>query len=306
MARATLTANTVLIAVDWNDRWEYTVRHGVAQARALGASLHIVHVCEPMHWLLRRVMDADSIDEQRAHRRSLSEENLRRAVALADGLSVTTETREGKPTVQVLAAVTATEAGLLVLGTDGPRDAASILLGGTTERLLRLSPIRVYIAWPGPPTPIKHVIVPTGLGPSGARAVEVGLGCINSADGTLTALHMVALPSVMRAYSGNVLALRAQIETRARAELDAHVQTFRTTEDDAQVTAVLETNLETVPAEQSIANRARAESADLICFALGGRRLDPGLLIGSVSQRLIRVLPCSLLALPDVWVAAQS
>lgn len=306
MARATLTATTVLVAVDWNDRWEYTVRHGVAQARALGAKLHIVHVCEPMHWLLRRVMDSESIEEQRTHRRALSEENLERAVALADGLHVTTETREGKPTVQVLEAVTATAAGLLVLGTDGPRDAASILLGGTTERLLRLSPIPVYIAWPGPPAPIKHVIVPTGLGPSGTTAVEVGLGCLEGTEGTLTALHMVALPSVMRAYSGDVLALRAQIETRARAELDAHVKTFRTTEGDGRVTAALETNLETVPAEQSIANRARAEGAELICFALGGRRLDHGLIIGSVSQRLIRVLPCSLLALPDVWVSAQS
>ena len=85
----------------------------------------------------------------------------------------------------------------------------------STNKLYNSSPMAEHFMLPGPPAPIKHVIVPTGLGPSGTTAVEVGLGCLEGTEGTLTALHMVALPSVMRAYSGDVLALRAQIETRA-------------------------------------------------------------------------------------------
>jgi nucleotide-binding universal stress UspA family protein len=305
MPRATLTADTVLVVVDWNDRWEHTVRHAVGCAQDLNARLHILHVCESMHWLLRRVMDDASAAAQQAHQRALSEEHLTRAAALADGVEVTTETRHGKPAVEVLQAVADTSAGMLVLGTDGPRDAASILLGGTTERLLRLSSVPVYIAWPGPRKIIKHVIVPTGLGPSGARAAEVALGCIRGSEGRVSPLHMIGLPSVMRAYSGDVLALRAELEAHARRELETHVRTIRRDAGDAKITAILETNLETVPAEKTIATQARAEEADLICFALGGRRLSHGLMIGSVSQRLLRVLPCSLLALPDAWISAQ-
>lgn len=304
MARATLTANTVLVAVDWNNRWECTVRHAAARAEALGAALHIVHVIEPPNWLLRRVLDAATLESQNTNDRALAEEHLASARAVAPHVTVTTEVREGKPTTELLAALEATGADLLVLGTDG-RDATSILLGGMTERMLRLSPVPVYIANASAPDPVHDVVVPTGLGPSGRKAIEVALGMVEGFSGKVTALHLVALPSVMRAYSGDVLAVREKIETAALEELLAHVASVNTVEGDSPVVPALETNLETVAAEQTIAARAREHDAQLICLALGGRRFDTGLFIGGVPQRLVRVLPCSLLALPDAWLAAR-
>lgn len=116
---------------------------------------------------------------------------------------------------------------------------------------------------------------------------------------------MVALPSVMRAYSGDVLALRAKLVERAQAELEEHVQEVQVG-PEVRLDALLETDLDRVPVEQAIAQAARDRQAQLVCLALGGRRLDHGLLIGSVSQRLLRVLPCSLLALPDRWVSDRA
>ena len=60
---------------------------------------------------------------------------------------------------------------------------------------------------------------------------------------------------------------------------------------------------EVKPAADSILDEARESGADLICFALGGRGLGPGMLIGRVSEKVVRNAPCCVLALPDAWVA---
>lgn len=299
-----LDTRLVLAAVDFTDEdWQETVAHAAHHARSRGVGVHLVHVLPKTGWLLRKVMDEDSIEAHEAEQLAAAERRLGEASASlqAQGIPASREVRRGKPAPQILQSIGATGAGLLVIGVGQPSTTA-MLIGGTADRLLRTSPVPVLIRGPKPPSTLRHILVPTGMGPSGQAAVERAAHLVKEkADGKVTALHMVALPGVMRAYSGDVLKLRADLEAHARKELEAHVAKV----GSDQVEAVLQSNLETVSADQTILAEARARKVDLICLALGGRGLTSGPVIGRVSHRVIRALPCPLLALPDRWIDGQ-
>jgi len=300
-----LDTRLVIAAIDFTDEdWAETVAHAAHHARTRGVGVHLVHVVPKTPWLLRKVLDDSSVealqdDQHAAARRRLAEtcERLKQT-----DLPASYEIRSGKPANQVLAAIETTGAGLLVIGVGQP-SATAMLIGGTADRLLRTSPIPVLIRGPKPPADVQHILVPTALGPSGAAAVERATHLVSQVEGgTVSALHMVALPGVMRAYSGDVVKLRAALEEQARKELDAHVAPI----GSDRVQTVLRCDLETRSADQTILAEARERKVDLICLALGGRTLRNGPLIGRVSHRVIRALPCPLLALPDRWIDASS
>jgi nucleotide-binding universal stress UspA family protein len=216
-----------------------------------------------------------------------------------DGVICTTEVRVGKPAVQVLTAMKEQGADMLIIGSGTPSGAA-LFIGGTADRLLRLCQVPVYVAGHRPPTDIRRVLIPTGLGPGGAHALKVSAGF----DAKLVALHMIALPGVMRAYAGDIARLREAMTKQASKEFDAHVQSLQAN-IDSPIEQILRTNLEMTKADKTILSVAREQEVDLICFALGGRGLTAGLLIGRVSEKVIRALPCPLLALPDRWIEAR-
>lgn len=296
----------VLAALDFDrDDWRRTVAHGARQARRRGGRLHLVHVLAPLPWLLARVLDEDSLQAQRDARRQRAEALLAEAAGLAGGVPVSDALRRGKPAVEILDEIGKQQAELLVIDVGSPRT-TELLVGGTADRLLRLSPVPIWVTGPHPPGPVHRVLVPTGLGPSGQFAVQTGVGLVEpGGEGGVTALHMVALPGVLRAYSGDVTRLRAALEAEARGQLDAHLAPIRVPQDGPALEGRLVANLETTPAESTILNHARDRSVDLICLALGGRKLPAGPVLGRVSERVIRSLPCPLLALPDRWVDAQ-
>lgn len=300
-----LPVSVVLAAVNFQEaNWENTVRHAGQRAAAHGARLHLVNVIEGPHWLTRKVMDTGALEDYLRNLREGARERLVSASALIDGgIEVTSEVRSGKPSVEILAAVEEQGADLIVTGMHTP-SAAKMVMGSTSDRLLRVSPVPVFVAGPKAPKKIERIVTPTGLGPSGAFALRTALERVDG-EGEVKALYMVALPSVMNAYSGDVLKLRRDIEAAAREEFESHVAEIEVPEGKKPIVRKLLANLEVKPAADSIIDEARESDADLVCFALGGRGLGPGMLIGRVSERVVRNAPCSVLALPEGWMSKQ-
>ncbi|MFK7927343.1 MAG: universal stress protein [Myxococcota bacterium] len=296
-----LDAGLVLVAVDFTDEdWRQTVAHGAHHAQTRGVGVHLVNVVPKTAWLLRRVMDEASLNAHEAELQIGATRRLAEACEsiVAQGIDATSEVRTGKPGAEILAAVKGNKAGLLVIGVGSPSTAA-MLIGGTADRLLRTCPVPVLVRGPKAPGPLRRILVPTGMGPSGSAALDRAAHLVSETEGgTVFALHMVALPGVMRAYSGDVLKLRAQMEAHAHAELKSHVEAV----GSDRIEPVLRTNNESLAADQTILREARERDVDLICLALGGRSLTSGPVIGRVSDRVIRALPCALLALPDSWI----
>lgn len=299
MSAHRLQADRMVAAVDFGDDWENMLAHAAMLARRRDSELHLVHVLQPPSWLMARVLDERDLEAHRKDQEEVALRRLQHANAGLSGVRVRTSIRFGKPSVEVVGAVEQDRAGLLVLGTGEPSGSA-VLLGGTADRLLRVSSVPVYVCGPRPPEPCEKILVPTALGPGGRAALQVALDTVRP-GGTVYALHMVALPSVMRSFSGDVMSLRRKLAAGAEEEFRAHLAQVQVP-DGVRLEPILRTNLEVVPADRTIVKEARELGVQLICLALGGRGLGHGLLIGRVSEKVIRALPCALLALPDVWV----
>ena len=299
-----LATERIVAAVDFSDDWENMVAHAAHLARLRGSggapgSVHLVHVIQPPNWLMGQVLGTHDLE---AHQQELEESASRRLDAVVNNLGeleARASVMTGKPSVETLAAIERDEAGVLVLGMAEPTGTS---LGSNADRLFRVSPVPVYAVGPRPPEEIRSVLVPTALGPGGATAISVALDLV-APGGTVYPLYMAALPAVMRGWQGNVMELRQQMTHRAEEELRRHVASIPVPEGK-HVEPILRTNLEQVTAERTIVKEARERGVQLICLALGGRELPPGMLIGRVSEKVIRSLPCSLLALPDAWVDA--
>ena len=297
-----LDTRLAIAAVDFTDEgWQDTIAHAAHHARTREVGVHLVHAVQKTPWLLRKVLDDDSVTSLENEQRQSAERRLSDACATLKegGVEASFEVRTGKPSTEILGAVTKKDAGLLVIGRGTTTSATAMLVGGTADRLLRASPIPVLVRGPNAPADIRHILVPTGLGPSGSQALARAAKLVDPEQGgTVSAMHMVSLPGIMRAYSGDVNKLRAAVEAQARQELEAHVSAIGA----AHVSPVLRPIQESQTPDQLILAYARAHEVDLICLALGGRAFTTGPMIGRVSQRVIRALPCPLLALPDAWI----
>jgi nucleotide-binding universal stress UspA family protein len=297
MSEVVLSASRVVVAVDFAEDWGTALAHGAALAARASASLVALHVSPAPNWLLGQVLGDRDLE---AHRAATEQDARQRISAHLQTLGVEGEivVRTGRPSADAIDALQALQGTALVVGMGDPVGSA-LSLSANGDRLFRLSPVPVLVAGPKPPGPWRRVLVPTALGPAGETAVRTAFKFVEP-GGTVHPLYMVALPSTLRTYTGDVMAIRQRMETEAKRAFDAHLAKIPAP-PGVSVEPLLRTNLEQVPADKTIVREARERGVDLITFALGGKELPAGMLVGRVSEKVVRALPCPLLALPDRW-----
>ncbi len=293
-----LSTDRVVVAVDFTEDWGNALAHGVALAARGGRPLLAIHVAPAPNWLLGRVLGDREIE---AHRLATEQEARERIAARlsalgAAGAEISVST--GRPSADVVHGLQAAGATVLVVGMGEPMGSA-LSLSANGDRLFRVSSVPVLVAGPRPPTPWRRILVPTALGPAGDTAVRNALALVEP-GGTVLPLYMVALPSTLRSYPGDVMEVRVRMEEAARQSFDEHLARIPVPAG-VTVEPLLRTNLEQVPADKTILREAREREVDAITFALGGKELPAGMLVGRVSEKVVRSLPCPLLALPDRW-----
>jgi nucleotide-binding universal stress UspA family protein len=109
-------------------------------------------------------------------------------------------------------------------------------------------------------------------------------------DGKLVVVHSNEKFSG-RASGYSVLADEEELEAKIRLQ----VEELRTEGFDATFTLVSGASAE---AAHSIADVAGREEADVIVVGTRGHRPMAGVLVGSVTQRLLHIAPCPVLAVP--------
>ncbi|QLG28667.1 universal stress protein [Halorarum halophilum] len=133
----------ILVGTDGSRDAEAAVTHAIDLARQVGATLHAVYVVDT-----RTEYDNDIVDPETV-RRTLTEEG-KAALAAIERQSgpetpVVTEIREGAPSEELLEYVDTNGIDLVVLGAQGRSAFKTILLGSTTEALLRADEVPVLV-----------------------------------------------------------------------------------------------------------------------------------------------------------------
>lgn len=139
----------ILAAVDESPQAAAALDLAIELARAVGASLTVVHAIDP-HLIATAGAEAAAgnaveieLDDLQAAGKDLLETAVARGKAA--GLDVTSFLRDGPAAATIVDTARRSECDLIVIGTHGRRGVARMVLGSCAERVLRDSPVPVLV-----------------------------------------------------------------------------------------------------------------------------------------------------------------
>jgi nucleotide-binding universal stress UspA family protein len=200
---------------------------------------------------------------------------------------------------EILAQADRLRADLIVLGTHGRSGFDRLLLGSTTERVLRRAkvPVLTVPAAEGARAtvrpPFTRIICAVDFSESSTVVLDHALAIARAGSGRVTVVHVVELLPV--AYEPMVTPpfdatqFRAAVEKAAHAQLQALVPAGLRDVCQLQVTSAAR-------AFEGILGTATDWDADLIVIGVHGRNALDRLLFGSTAERVVRRATCPVLS----------
>ncbi|MDZ7700829.1 MAG: universal stress protein [Halobacteriales archaeon] len=133
----------ILVATDGSDTADRAVNHAIELVRQSGAELHAVYVIETRTGYDNAIVDPDIV------RKNLREEGEAALNAIESkigpDMSVVTSILEGIPPEKLLEYVDEHGIDLVVMGAKGRSAFKTVLLGSTTERIIRADSVPVLV-----------------------------------------------------------------------------------------------------------------------------------------------------------------
>ena len=268
-------SKTVLVATDDSPCARGAAAHATALAAALGGRVEALSVVDPAEFGGSAAGAAPELVERRAARaHEEADAAVERAAdgARAAGVPVETTVTEGRVRAALDERLAAGDVDLVAVGTHGRTGLDRYLLGSVAAHLVRTSSVPVLVAHgeePSLPT-YETVVVPTDGSRHAARAAALAAEVAGADDGVVHALH---------AADGRPSDPVADVLARAEAAGVDGVEAIR---DGAPIRVIEDYVDET--------------GADLVVMGTHGRTGLDRRLVGSVTERAVRVLDAPVLS----------
>jgi nucleotide-binding universal stress UspA family protein len=279
----------IMVATDFSERSDRALRRATLLARQFAAGIVVVHVVDNDQ--PRRIVDSE---------RAEAEQLLRQMAATlrdVDGVDCETRVMQASPFMGIAEAAAETAPDLLIIGPHRRQILRDLFVGTTAERVIRSVSCPVLMVNAPPAGRYRHVMQTTDLS-EGSRDALHRLAALKIGEG--------ARRSIL--YIFDVPALRlARVDSLDKEERENYVaqermNAARQLSDFLPSTGIesLETMLrhEEAPAAHEILKAAQKEEADLVVLATCSRSGLANLVIGSVTERVLRTSPVDVLAVP--------
>lgn len=299
-----LTLRSILCPVDFSDPSRHALGWAVALAAQHDSALIVLTAIEPLltHAAQAR-FNLDLKTETEAALREFVAAVLPATASWAPGSSL--EVRVGDASAVILEAADQHRADLIVMGTHGLGGFRRLLVGSTTERVLRRTHTSVLAVPPagdasvvldsaGPRFDIRTILAATDFGEPSARAVQMAADLAQEFAVPLVVAHIVTPIAVADAWQRYVKPVDQERLAQARNQLEDWSKSL-----PANVQREIVVLLGR-PAE-SIASIAEERGAGLIAMGLSG---DHGILAPRPGSTAYRAL--SIARVPVLVVSARS
>lgn len=298
-----LNIDRILVPTDFSACAANALTQGLALARQHGAELCFLHVMmshdEDPYSLVYQVADRHAIHRQQTE---LCRGTMQEILAEHDTAGVEVSERRTRAfsiAPAILETIDELDVDLVVMGAHGRRGLRRLLLGSIAEEVVRLASCPVLTVREDSEAvrvPPDRIVVPVDFSPHSRRALAVAKRM--AAVGTrLDLVHVVENPILPHAYDpqpGDAERFTFPVIARRVEEAIAGwVAELGGPEVVCQV-EVLEGR-----AADAITDYAAKADADLVVIATHGLTGLDHLLMGSVSERVVRMAPCPVLTLKD-------
>jgi nucleotide-binding universal stress UspA family protein len=293
----------ILVPLDFSPASMEALDYAVSLAKQFRAVTHLVHVHPPDeassvpgagHLLLQSAEAIQRLNEELAgiHRKRVKPfcpENC--------------HIRGGRPHQEIIRLAREIAADLIVLSTRGHSGLKHLLLGSTTERVVRGAPCPVLVARKRKQKSkaasrsfaIRTILVPVDFSICSLAGTEYAAFLAKSLHATLRLLH-VPYPYVDYVFvdraGARLSSLVEAVEEAARIEMDAFKKT------DFLRGVPVQTEIRAGHATEEICKVAGQPNVDLIVASTHGRTGLKHALIGSVAEHVARYAECPVMVVP--------
>jgi nucleotide-binding universal stress UspA family protein len=292
-----ITIKRILCPVDLSETSRRALEHARALARTFEASLDVLEVVEIA--LPPSPFGAAPLYALTPEMRQTLTDDLERFAAPAreGGIRVTVDLEEGPVVRQILQAVDARAADLIVMGTHGRGGFEHLVLGSVTEKVLRKAPCPVLTVPAGERQPaapsgtFRTILCATDFSDAATKAIAYARALAERAAGRLILVHALDWPfgPMPRPPATPLAELLLSLETDADARLRKAVP------DEHRHQCRVEQIVTQGKAAHDIVRLARDYSADLVVLGVRGRGAVNLALLGSTTHYVIREAACPVL-----------
>lgn len=274
-----------------------------ALARLTGATLHLLHVAEPLAYPTDLGYAPVLSGEVESGLHQSARQRLEELVRDLQKRGVTAEARlrVGRPFLEIAEAARGLAADLVVVTTHGFTGLKHVLLGSTAERVVRHAPCPVWVvrrpsipsgAAPGaggeePTFVLRRVLMPTDFSEPSQEALAYARQVAGRFQAELVLAHVTEKPFVdPNLAEVDTQAFEDNARQSAQQQLDKTVAALRAAGLPARGRL-----LSGVPWNE-VVELARQEAADLIVAGTHGYTGLKHILLGSTAERILRHAPC--------------
>ncbi|SFK68527.1 Nucleotide-binding universal stress protein, UspA family [Halogranum rubrum] len=287
----------VLFPTDGSEGTIPTLEHALDVASTHGATLHLLYVADTTRDSVTQI-HGEIVDALEAVGEDVLDDAAERA--RRRGVTTVTEIRQGEPYREIVGYATATDLDLVIMPTRGRSGLGRLLLGSTTERVVRRSDVPVLTIRPDADAtqtdhsyPYRNVLVPTDGSTCAETAVALGIDLSAVDDATLHLLSVVDIASL-------------GMDTRVELQIEGFEQRAEETVADAATTA-REGGVETVTTavetstsiHRAILSYVENHDIDVVVVGTHGRTGFDRYLLGSVTEKLVRTSPVPVLTVRE-------
>lgn len=280
--------DTVLLTTDFSEVAAHAVPHAARLARALGAPVRVLHVVDTIGYLgpdPRRAGDwqarvTGTVEERLAD----LAERLR-----AEGLEVVVRHRMGSPPVEIVREA-AEGVCAIVMATHGYGGFRRLVLGSAATKVMRTAPVPVLIVGPDSvDRDVRTILAPVELDSAAAAALAAELDLAHAYGARVELFNAVipdVTPMVLAGAEPTFMPLTNTAEVIQRqATFEIGQLARRAAESGLEVTTRVDVASR---AGDAILARAAEIGADLIVMRAHGHRGLSRLVLGSVTEEVVR------------------
>lgn len=299
----------ILVATDLSTEARRSYNHAIAIARGFGATIVLVHVSELAEYGLtssRELRDyLASVEHQIAQR-------LRSDAAFIENQGVQVEIREktGDPAHGLLTLLETGDYQLVSLGRRPQGSDRHVVMGSTAIRLLREAATPVLI------TPfdcqqvpeltgqsIRRLLVASDFSVDSERAMRYCLRFAPRLEAEITLVHVLRIPAPVALMPGEApvhVPLVTTENTRAKREQQLRDMTLEHDADHVDVHVAINHDV-----ARGVLETGDLWCADLVVIPSHGKGALGRLVMGSTSERVMKMAKRPLLVLPKRFLDAQ-
>lgn len=281
---------TILLPTDGSDGASVAVDHVLDIATAHDATVHIINVADTTRDSVVQIRGdvVDALEEK-------GEEIVSDAAERAHerGVSTVTEVLQGEPYSTILDYAELRDVDVIAMPTHGRGGLSRLLLGSTTERVVRTSDVPVLTIRPDSDVttthPYRNVLVPTDGSDCARTALETS---VDVAREETAGLHLLSVVDVTSLGADVRIQMQVQFLEENATEIVEDATEYAT---DASVEPVSGLVALGTSIHGEILSYIDEHDIDLIVVGTHGRTGFDRYMLGSVTEKLVRTSPIPVL-----------